>query len=122
MSRSGLKWAAVGLVSLLLLVLGAHLAWEQQRYRLRTPKGTVRVGMTQAEVEALLGAPHLWDVGGPGHFRRSWSLAGGTLWVDYDSDAQVTGASFHLPAGPASYIPRPSLFGHVRAWLGKREE
>jgi hypothetical protein len=37
MSRSGLKWAAVGVASLALVLLGAHLAWEWHRYRLRTP-------------------------------------------------------------------------------------
>jgi hypothetical protein len=55
MSRSGLKWSAVGVAALVLVALGAHLAWEQHRYRLRTPRGTVRVGMTWEEVNAAMG-------------------------------------------------------------------
>ena len=37
--------------SLALILLGIHLAWEQHRYRLETPKGTIWVGMTKQEVE-----------------------------------------------------------------------
>ena len=78
MGTRGWKWPAVGVGSLLLVVLGAHLAWEWHRYSLSTPRGTVRIGMTTAEVEALLGAPRQWDVGGrPSRFRQSWSLGGG---------------------------------------------
>jgi protein-S-isoprenylcysteine O-methyltransferase Ste14 len=33
MSRSGLKWSAVGLVCLLLVAVGAHFAWGWRRYR-----------------------------------------------------------------------------------------
>jgi hypothetical protein len=54
MSKRGWKRSAVALASLL-VVLGAHLAWEQHRFRLSTPWGTVRIGMTRAEVEAVLG-------------------------------------------------------------------
>ena len=38
MSTRTWKWPAVGVASLLLVLLGAHLAWERHRYRLWTPK------------------------------------------------------------------------------------
>src|SRR5262245_17047712 len=113
MSTRGLKWSAVGVASLL-LVLGAHLAWEQHRYRLHTPRGTVCVGMTPERVRAVLG-PALSRAEYDGSTEELW----GDDWlllVDYDG-GQVTEATFYPKDEPVSRIPRPSLFEVVRSWL-----
>jgi hypothetical protein len=77
LSTRGLKRSAVGLVGLLLVLLGAHRAWERHRYRLHTLRGTVRVGMTRAEVGAVLGPTPC----GSGQFgvipRERWEGVGG---------------------------------------------
>jgi hypothetical protein len=51
--HAGLEVA--GLVGLVLVLLGAHLAWEHHRGRLWTAKGTIRVGMAAEEVADVLG-------------------------------------------------------------------
>jgi hypothetical protein len=121
MSKRGLKGAAVGVSALALVAVGAHFAWEWHRVRLHTPKGTIHIGMTRAEVKS---------VAGPNCLYYGCSLAAKTTycffdrdvtaWVkaDFDQDERVERAST-----PDSSIPRPSLFEHVRSWLGgKREE
>jgi hypothetical protein len=123
MGTRGWKWPAVGLVGLALVVLGAHLAWEQHRYRLRTLEGTIRIGMTKAEVEAALGRRLLPQSDRP-HAPRSCSINKGEVTVQFDEGGRVTWASVIADGGttPAlDEIPRPSLFGHVRSWFGKRE-
>ena len=119
MNRSGLRWPAVGVVSLLLVVLGAHLAWEQHRYRLWTPSGTVRIGMTQAEVQEALGLP----VSG-GYCSRAKGLTcswEGEVFVVYH-DGRVVRAGGSDLGGELSFIPRRSLLGHVRSWFGGKGE
>src|SRR5262245_4641438 len=77
-SKRGWRWAAVGLASLLVL-LGAHLAWEHHRYRLRTPEGAIPTGMTPEEVEAVLGASTGGMIEGRGdeeQIRLVWFLRG----------------------------------------------
>jgi hypothetical protein len=115
MSRSGLKWVAV-VAALALVLLGAHLAWEWHRYRLRTPRGTVRVGMTMQEVETVL------DPSNRGRIRLAFpadvlGLGSCTLGVRFDANGKVTSASVGVPGAGSSSIPRPSLFQHVRSWL-----
>jgi hypothetical protein len=127
MSRSGWKWPAVGVASLLLVLLGAHLAWERHRYRLRTPKGTIRIGMTYAEVEAVLGHP---DHGlGIGHvLYQEWVRGVWKVSVSIDlrgrefNSGVVAAANLYDNNRLLSAVPRPSLVEYVRAWLGQREE
>ena len=123
MNRRGLKWAAAGTAGLVLIVLGIHLAWEQHRYRLWTTEGTLWVGMTPAEVEALLGpeddcirSSDLVDLRLSG---RVWYLAGGAVEVYFhlDGDNRVASATFYQTFQPGVTIPRPSLVAHVRSWL-----
>jgi hypothetical protein len=121
MGARGLKWSAVGVVSLLLVALGVHLGWEHHRYRLSTPKGTIRIGMTRAEVEAVLGPAN------PGSERVRWTLKRSEGWflegdrrllVSYDGDDRVE--QMHLFGSPDEHLatlPRPSLVKHVRFWL-----
>jgi hypothetical protein len=120
MSTRGLKGAAVGLVCLLLVLLGAHRAWEQRRYELHTPKGTVRVGMTRAEVEAVLGSSASSNL-----LRSDFALDSGLVRVFFDDDDyDKVRAVLFVSDQPSSRIPRPFLFEHVRSWLpgGQREE
>ena len=56
MGTRGWKWPAVGVASLLLLVLGAHLAWEGHRYRLWTPKGAIKAASEEG-VAVIRGRP-----------------------------------------------------------------
>jgi hypothetical protein len=122
MNTRSWKWPAVGVASLLLLALGAHLAWEQHRYRLRTPWGTVRIGMTKEEVNATLGTPHFELLGRGIGFLESWDGDGWGATVNYGrEDDRVTSALLIAPDGSEARIPRPSLFEHVRCWLRKRE-
>ena len=119
MSQSGGKWAAVGVASLLLVLLGAHLAWEGHRYRLRTPEGTVRIGMTRTEVEAVFGPPvptHIKHVppAGPDHCFYS------DICVFF-AGGRVESATLYKDDLPSTRIPRPSLFEAARSWLtGKK--
>jgi hypothetical protein len=48
----------------------------------------------------------------------------GQVVVWFDDGSRVSAAEIHLEgqSGPGSNIPRPSLFEHVRTWLGKRGE
>jgi len=78
MNRRGLKWSAVGTAGLALIVLGVHLTWERHRYHLETPKGTIRIGMTQAEVRAVLGTEKITIAEG----QREWSS-----WADSRDDS-----------------------------------
>jgi hypothetical protein len=122
MSRRGLKWAVVA-ASLVLILLGIHLAWERQRYRLETPKGTIRVGMTWEEVREALGPSHAFNTldepdGRPFYEVRRWTT--GVLSARYD-DGLVVEVTFSPPDGPIIRIPRPSLVEHIRSWLtGKK--
>src|SRR5439155_1138173 len=60
-----------------LVALGTHLAWERLRYRLDTPKGTIRVGMTWVEVEAVLGPPSMSvKTVFSSYSRHEWQLEG----------------------------------------------
>jgi hypothetical protein len=118
MSRSGLKVSAVAVASLLLVAVGAHFAWEWHRYRLSTPRGTIRIGMTRAEVEAVLGKVHAKDPGDLG----VWGDSDGIVCITFVDD-RAAEIKHERAGGTASRIPRPSLFEHVRAWLpGRREE
>jgi hypothetical protein len=118
MNRRGVKWTVVA-VSLALIVLGVHLAWERHRYRLETPKGIVRVGMKMAEVEAVFGPAWLLEAMGPFKLFATLDLDEGTLFVEYDSARLVTAASFRAASmsSATSAIPRQSLFEHVSSWF-----
>jgi hypothetical protein len=118
MSRRGLTWALAGAGSLLLVLLGIHLNWQWHRYRLATPKGAIWVGMTPADVHAVLGPAHsqadydefieeLWD--------EDWLLL-----VDYEG-GRVTQAYFYPQDAPVVRIPRPSLVEVVRSWLTRED-
>jgi hypothetical protein len=122
MSRRGLKWALVA-ASLVLLLLGIYLAWERHRYCLETSRGTVRIGMTQDEVRAVLGM----EKGTMAEGQREWSWWGDTrddsVRVIYGPEWRVTGASSRSPGQAEASIPRPSLVEVVRSWFtGKRED
>jgi len=123
MGTCGLKGSAVGVASLLLVLLGAHLAWERHRYRLWTPQGVVRIGMTRETMRAVLGpTPFASGQFGVIHLER-WEGSEGAVIVSYDLEGRVAHAAFQPPDRPASRIPRPSLFEVVRSWLvGKRGE
>src|SRR5262245_53173231 len=123
MKRRGLKWTAAGIVGLALIVLGAHLAWEHHRYRLETPKGIIRIGMTQDKVRAALGT----ERGTRAEGQHEWSWWGDSrdtsVAVFYDPEGRVTGASSRRTGRAEASIPRPSLIEHVRSWFtGKGEE
>src|SRR5262245_29444357 len=117
MNRRALKWAAAGMVGLALVALGVHIAWERHRYRLHTPKGAVRVGMTLADVEAVLGprSPivHRWGLRQP----DGWLLEEGTVWIRFDRHGRARVATFEPHEGVTSGIPRLPLFEHIRAWV-----
>src|SRR5262245_51125070 len=124
MNRRGLKWTVAGTVGLALVVLGVHLTWERQRYRLETPRGTVRLGMTRTEVEAVLGpAPFKTE---PPHrplHTEARRLGGGLVEVVYDDRDEVAEAWFRSADEVVTIIPRPSLVEQVRSWFtGKDEE
>jgi hypothetical protein len=118
MNTRGWKWPAVGLVCLLLVLLGAHLAWEQHRVRLVTPRGTIRIGMTRAQVEAVLGKASQ-ESALFGLATYEWGVA--EVEVAYDRHGRVRHARTAEGEQETASIPRPSLFGYVRAWFGKRE-
>src|SRR5262249_29116536 len=117
MHRRGLKWAAAGTVGLMLVVLGVHLAWERHRYRLETPRGAIRIGMTREEVTAVLGPAdevrrgeelfEVWPV---------WRVDGSDIKAYFD----LGGCLWHARCDDAT-IPRPSLFRVVRSWLTKQK-
>src|SRR5262249_42054224 len=111
MNRRGLKWAA-GTVSLALVVLGVHFWWEWHRYRLVTPYGVIRIGMTQAELEALLGRPIA--IGGV------WNSGNDHLFVSFDDQGRLSDALFFNKASGEITLPRPSLIECVRAWVWPR--
>src|SRR5262249_52168283 len=124
----GWKWPAVGVMSLLLLVFGAHLAWERHRNTLHTSKGAIRIGMTEDEVHTLLG-PYSYFASSVkmSGFNRFWIVdSSWAVSVCYDDNCRVASAELFplalLGGQPKSSIPRPSLAEHVRSWLGKREE
>jgi hypothetical protein len=132
MSRRGLKWAVVG-ASLVLVLLGIHLAWERHRNALHTPWGTIRVGMTLAEVEAMLCPAQgprglrFESVQGEGAERtvrqNCWQLGSSWAVVDYDENGRVEGGALHSPGGAIASIPRPSLTEYIRFWItGQRAE
>jgi hypothetical protein len=125
MSRRNWKWAVVA-ASVALILVGIHLAWERHRYRLVTPKGTIWMGMTREEVEAILGPPNL-SSGSSGHTELLWWFKDATVKVQFDGvlweiDLPMRFASI-TGHGPEKLdcIPRPSLVEHVRTWF-KREE
>ena len=123
MHRRGLKWPAAGTVGLALVVLGVHLAWERHRYRLETPRGTVRLGMTRSEVEAVFGpAPFKAE---PPHrplHTEARRLGGGLVEVVYDDRDEVAEAWFRSADEVVTIIPRPSLADHVRSWFTSEGE
>jgi hypothetical protein len=119
MNTRGFKWPAVGLVCLALVLLGAHLAWEQHRYRLHTPKGMIRIGMTRAEVEAVLGKASQ-ESARFGLATYEWGTA--AVVVAYDRHGRVTRAVTGEGEQAAALIPRPSLVGLVRTWLTGEDE
>src|SRR5262249_22832987 len=131
MGTRGWKWPALGLVCLALGLLGAHLAGEQHRYRLHTPQGTIRIGMTLEQVKSVLGKPdkEWFFCLRPTPWSRcefnpwwEWKMAQGTVEIQSDSDGRVAAASFTPARGRPSTIPRPSLFEAARSWLtGKKE-
>jgi hypothetical protein len=124
MSRSGLKGAAVAGAAVVLVALGAHLAWEYHRYSLRTSRGTVRVGMTSEEVTKAIGpaGPLLFVPGGEPGYSDWRSLDDGSVTVFYGNDGRVKHARFETAAGICTAIPRPSLYELVRSWLPRSEE
>jgi hypothetical protein len=126
-SRRDLKWAVPSVSLVLIVLVGTYLAWERQRYRLETSEGTLRVGMTPAEVEALLGpeddrirSPDLVDLRLSG---RVWYLRDGAVEVYFhrDGDGRVASATWFPVFQPEVSIPRPSLFAHVRSWLTRKD-
>jgi hypothetical protein len=113
MSKRKLGWLTVAVC----VLLGAHLAWEQNRYSLETPKGTIQVGMTLEEVEAILG---------PWPYRRPWvqgTLARwsfrpwGVVAVWCDNGGRVLRASLRPPDQAPMNIPRPSFVEYIRSRL-----
>jgi hypothetical protein len=122
MSRSGLKGAAVGVASLLLVLLGAHLAWEHNRVRLHTLRGTIRIGMTRAEARAILGPATFKGSSGGAIVFEDWAFGEWDFMVRYDDDGRVKEATFTPNGRPASRIPRPCLVEHVRSGLAGKKE
>jgi hypothetical protein len=122
MNRRTWKWAIVA-ANLGLVLLGIHVAWERHRYRLATPKGTIWVGMTKAEVEAVLG-PAGGSFGQVGSCISNYDLGGSVVSVGYGANDVAAAALWQDPTTPEYVrIPRPSLVEHVRSWFtGKREE
>src|SRR5262249_31442723 len=120
MNRRGLKWTAAGIVGLALVVLGAHLAWERHRYRLETTRGVIRVGMTRAEVETVLGESDLqhrkgfgeWD--GRSEVGRRARQAVGVLSDSPDTAKEAS--------AEASRVPRPPLAEYVPSWFASKDE
>ena len=121
MGRSGWRWLAVGAASLLLVLLGTHLAWEQHRNRLSTPAGTIRVGMTQTEARAVFSSAAAASLSSR---LDVWQFDGYFIVAEY-TEGRVASALFRqdgLDLQVGSTIPRPSLFAVVRSWLpGKRD-
>src|SRR5947199_9046696 len=74
----------------------------------------VRLGMTLAEVESLLGGPGV-DLGDWMGMLRSWRGEEGLALVTYDPQT-MTAASAEFRPSPDH---RPSLFASLRAWLGR---
>jgi hypothetical protein len=117
MSRSRMKWVAVAVAALALVAVGAHFAWEWHRYRLSTPRGAIRIGMTREEVTAVLGPAdevrrgeelfEVWPV---------WRVDGSDIKAYFD----LGGCLWHARCDDAT-IPRPSLFRVVRSWLTKQK-
>jgi hypothetical protein len=111
-------WAIIA-ASVVLIVLGIHLAWERHRCRLVTPKGTIWVGMTSAEVRSVLGPPDPWPPE-PAPW-RVWFFDEGTVRMEFDDGGRLRVAGYLPHKGVDLLIPRPSLFEYVRSWF-KREE
>src|SRR5262245_8044541 len=120
---SWLTWALAGTVGLVLVVLSVHLVRERHRYRLETPRGIIRSGMTEVEVAAALGPPRdhehtmlvearRWYVNGTGTTTQDQVV----LWV-YSKECRVWHAVVVSPGQYWSFLRRPSLVEHVRSWL-----
>src|SRR5262245_44039139 len=120
MNRRGLTWTVAGTVGLVLIVLGAHLAWERQRNALPTPRGGIHLGMTDEGVRSVLGLADyevvlnrgicmVWD--GDGwriEAEVSLGLGGATELTDarLENDDRVTNLVYY-----------PSLVEYVRSWF-----
>jgi hypothetical protein len=126
MSRRTWKWAVVA-ASLVLVLLGIHLAWEQHRYRLVTSRGTISIGMTRAEVDTVLGPPQAAVFGQFSDRAWRWEVGPDGVLVFF-RDGLAVCAQLHSPdravvTTAEAVIPRPSLVEVVRSWFtGKREE
>jgi hypothetical protein len=83
----------------------------------------IEIGMTQSEVEALLGAPPgNYSVGGisahaippPPYRREDWIGDECAVDVYFDSSGNVIGVSVN----PVFKVPRESMVAKIRRWLG----
>ena len=118
MSTRGWEWPAVGVASLLLVVLGAHLAWERHRCRLRTPAGTIRIGMTQTEARALFSSA---AARGLSSRMDVWHFDGYLVVAEY-TEGRVETALFKPDGQVGTPISRPSLVEAARSWLAGKKE
>jgi hypothetical protein len=140
-----LKWITMVLVVLLAGIAAALFLWPQDR----TTKASwekIQVGMTEKEVEAILGEPgRTWDeyqaremedaeggralmpeevleepIGGflPDalHKTRVWRGRRGELGVQFDHGGRVRHK--YLKGGQRIRGADPSFFGRLRDWLG----
>src|SRR5262249_12574764 len=107
-------------VSVLLIAWSARRTWLLATAgRVWTPGGSIRLGMTQKEVEWVLGPPsssfampkkgELWLRGVPPippiphrPYRAFWTFSEGFGWVDFDEQGRATGVTFCGPRPPKS--------------------
>jgi hypothetical protein len=115
-----LKWTAVVLAVVLLGFGAALFLWPRDRVTAESVD-KIRVGMTEKEVEDMLGGPGIKAPFtskrikvGPGvpptiHF---WLGRNGFIEIEFDNDGQVIGKSFHNVKDSPNFIDR------LRDWLG----
>jgi len=122
--RAKLKWLLVliilyplvGCVSLDILMLADEITATEARHLL----DKIRVGMTPAEVEAIMGRPAEYQrdyacVSGCAAFKHYWAVRGHSVEVDFDRSGHATERSTGLAEdGPAFVVRR--IFRWVFLW------